>query len=496
MLFHCLFCHMYTRKDRDKGYWDLSCDIAMEYVIDGLYQKCVHVPRSALRREIYLRLEKALSEKGPVLTAERVYRALLEMELPERRLDMLKAEFFVDSHDLWEQEDSPKIARSRQNKWNDNREKMQTELETGSKDASEDNRSLLEEVQVENRERYDYSRFLQKFAVLKEEMQVDPDSFDYAFYTYGLSLYGNMPLIEPLESREVYRVEDFAIVIDTSMSCSGELVRRFLEETYDVLSETESYFKKVHLHIIQCDDAVQSDVLVTSQEELKAYMDDFQIRGSGGTDFRPAFEYVNGLKKSRQAASLKGLIYFTDGKGIYPVQAPSYDTAFVFIENMFSDESRASLGYESGAGGGTAHGVQAGQQEQRYGGGPEPQERGNAGRPGQQEQTWTIETGMDCLSHRAGEQDMNIKRAKEEIKDTIEAYLLKDENGEYVIPSIRQRPVLLIGPPGVGKTQIMEQISRECRIGLISYTITHHTRQSAVGLPSSRKRCMGTGSMR
>ena len=95
MLFHCLFCHMYTRKDRDKGYWDLSCDIAMEYVIDGLYQKCVHVPRSALRREIYLRLEKALSEKGPVLTAERVYRALLEMELPERRLDMLKAEFFV-----------------------------------------------------------------------------------------------------------------------------------------------------------------------------------------------------------------------------------------------------------------------------------------------------------------------------------------------------------------------------------------------------------------
>ena len=64
---------------------------------------------------------------------------------------------------------------------------------------------------------------------------------------------------------------------------------------------------------------------------------------------------------------------------------------------------------------------------------------------------------------------MNIKRAKEEIKDTIEAYLLKDENGEYVIPSIRQRPVLLIGPPGVGKTQIMEQISRECRIGLISH---------------------------
>lgn len=78
---------------------------------------------------------------------------------------------------------------------------------------------------------------------------------------------------------------------------------------------------------------------------------------------------------------------------------------------------------------------------------------------------------------------MNIKRAKEEIKDTIEAYLLKDSYGAYEIPSIRQRPVLLIGPPGVGKTQIMEQIAGECEVGLVSYTITHHTRQSAIGLP-------------
>lgn len=83
---------------------------------------------------------------------------------------------------------------------------------------------------------------------------------------------------------------------------------------------------------------------------------------------------------------------------------------------------------------------------------------------------------------------MNIKRAKEEIKNTIEAYLFRDEYGAYAIPAIRQRPVLLIGPPGVGKTQIMEQISQECRIGLVSYTITHHTRQSAIGLPYIQER--------
>ncbi len=82
---------------------------------------------------------------------------------------------------------------------------------------------------------------------------------------------------------------------------------------------------------------------------------------------------------------------------------------------------------------------------------------------------------------------MNIKEVKQEIKNTVSAYLCKGEDGRYVIPSIRQRPLLLIGPPGIGKTQIMEQIARECRIGLVAYTITHHTRQSAVGLPMIRQ---------
>lgn len=89
------------------------------------------------------------------------------------------------------------------------------------------------------------------------------------------------------------------------------------------------------------------------------------------------------------------------------------------------------------------------------------------------------------------EKKMNIKRAKQEIKNSIEAYLHKNEYGEYMIPSIRQRPVLLMGPPGIGKTQIMEQIAKECQIGLVAYTITHHTRQSAVGLPFIKEKEYG-----
>ena len=86
---------------------------------------------------------------------------------------------------------------------------------------------------------------------------------------------------------------------------------------------------------------------------------------------------------------------------------------------------------------------------------------------------------------------MNIKRTKKEIKNTISAYLLKDEYGNYQIPSIRQRPVFLLGSPGIGKTQIMEQIAKECGIGLVAYTITHHTRQSAIGLPFISKKQYG-----
>ena len=78
---------------------------------------------------------------------------------------------------------------------------------------------------------------------------------------------------------------------------------------------------------------------------------------------------------------------------------------------------------------------------------------------------------------------MNIKRAKQEIKNALRAYLAKDEFGGWRIPPIRQRPVLLIGPPGIGKTQIMQQIAEETGVGLVSYTLTHHTRQSALGLP-------------
>lgn len=336
MVLHCLFCHMDTMGRREGRMWNLSCDIAAESVIDGLYLKCIHIQTPPFRMDWYGRLRQRLQ----VLNAEGVYKALEEMKLTERQLERLEAEFLVDDHQYWQlPPDAPKTGVVRQNQWSNNREKLQTEMETMGNQQDEDTKSLLEQVQVENRSRYDYRRFLQKFSVLREEMQVDEDSFDYVFYTYGLSLYGNMPLVEPLESKEVSRIEDFVLVIDTSMSCSGDLVRRFLEETYSVLCQSDSYFKKTNIHIIQCDDQVQQDRRITCRQEMEEYMQEFSIIGQGGTDFRPAFEYVNQMLGRGEFHRLKGLLYFTDGEGIYPVKRPVYDTAFVFVKEQYTDIS-------------------------------------------------------------------------------------------------------------------------------------------------------------
>ena len=332
---HCLFCHLWNRKDRDVEYWNLACDIAAESIIDDLYLKAVHVPKRQVRREYY----RKLKERGGVVTAERVYRFLCEEHPSVMQMELLKREFTVDDHREWENDQNQKknSPQPQRQRWDDIRDRMQTEMETFSKEAADDVRTLEESIAAENRQRYDYREFLRKFSVLKEEMKVDMDSFDYIFYNYGMELYGNMPLIEPLETKEEQRVEDFVIVIDTSMSCKRELVRAFLDQTYAVLSESESFFRKLHIHIIQCDDRVQEDVVIRNHEEMEDYLQHFTVKGFGGTDFRPAFLYVQELLAKKTFTKLRGLIYFTDGYGTFPMKKPPYDTAFVFMKEDYRD---------------------------------------------------------------------------------------------------------------------------------------------------------------
>ena len=341
MVFHCIFRHLFRPCPEDRELWNLSCDMAVEALIDGMHHRSIRMGVHPFRRAVYDELRKTLK----VLTAEGIYRELKKADYrPEQRARMVQ-EFCIDDHTYWPappEEEGPKppspLMAKLKKHWKDVSDRMQTELSIGREAGTEDG-DLSDELAVENRERYDYRTFLKKFAVLKEEMQIDPDSFDYVFYSYGLRMYGNMPLIEPQEWKETYKIEEFVIVIDTSMSCSGDLVRKFLEETYHILAETESFFRKVHIRILQCDDAVRADQLITTGEELKQYMDHLQLYGDGGTDFRPAFTYVQQLIDQGEFKNLKGLLYFTDGKGTFPRKRPPYDAAFILFREDYKEVS-------------------------------------------------------------------------------------------------------------------------------------------------------------
>lgn len=331
-IFHCLFGHVWKWSGRNQADWNLACDMAAEYLLDHQRLRCIRIPPSAWRREWYRRWEADFG----VITAEKLYAMLEPMDPSGVEYRRMVQEFRSDDHSRW-YDNTPSKTQQRKQDWDNIREKMQTEAEIFSKEASDKNGQLLDMLRIENRERYDYRTFLKKFSVLKEEIQVDPDSFDYIFYHYGMEHYRNMPLIEPLETKEVQKIEDFVIVIDTSMSCRGELVQRFLEETYRILSQTENFYHRINIRILQCDERVQDDICIKNAEELHRYMETLELKGFGGTDFRPAFTYVQELQRQKAFHRLRGLLYFTDGYGIYPVRKPEYDVAFVFLEQDYRD---------------------------------------------------------------------------------------------------------------------------------------------------------------
>ena len=211
-------------------------------------------------------------------------------------------------------------------------------LQTYSKNRGKQLSGMVQELEESARERVDYVDFLRQFAIPGETLRISNDEFDYIFYTYGLRLYGNLPLIEPLEYREEKCIREFVIVIDTSGSVCGDIVKRFVDTTFDILKSTEAFFERVHVRIIECDAQVQSDDVITSLHELKEWGNTMKIHGGGGTDFAPAFAYVDKLVEDGEFENLGGLVYFTDGWGDYPDWMPEYKTAFVFYDEDYRPE--------------------------------------------------------------------------------------------------------------------------------------------------------------
>ena len=221
--------------------------------------------------------------------------------------------------------------------WEELAKEIEMNLETFSKEWGEEAGNLASLLQVANRRTYDYSDFLRKFMTITEQIKLNPEEFDYTYYTFGMDMYGNMPFIEPLEYKETESIRDFVIAVDTSESVSGPLVQKFIEHTFSILKESEDFSTDVNVHIIQADSKVQSDLKVKDVRDIGKLLDSFTIRGFGGTDFRPTFDYVDMLRSRGELTDMKGMIYFTDGLGQFPEKMPDYDVAFVFVDDGTRD---------------------------------------------------------------------------------------------------------------------------------------------------------------
>lgn len=323
---HCVFRHLWMRKDREIFLWGLASDIAVEWLIDHAKGKSTNRILSRIRMNYYEHLK---TDQIPV-TAAAIYSDLLCITDPLQQMQLQK-EFFVDDHRYWPKEEKSTSASNQASKnWEKVGRRLTQEIEKRGSENSDGGQNIIHQIK-QGKSRRNYQDFLKKFMVLKEEMHCDEDTFDLTYYTYGLRLYKNMPLIEPLESREVMKILNFIIVIDTSYSTSGSLVEKFLEETFQILTSKDSFFHQSQIHIIQCDNQIRKDTLISSLDDISIYMEDFELSGGGGTDFRPAFRYINQQLDEGKYKNIKGVLYFTDGKGIYPAKRPPYDTAFVFL---------------------------------------------------------------------------------------------------------------------------------------------------------------------
>lgn len=330
VILHCMLRHLAKKRGKVPELWDLACDAAVESILDELHYPCLEEGSIPAKLKFYGECRGEM----PVLTAEGIYRRLLRLGLSDYELAQLQRRFLVDDHGLWdpEKQDDQEQSQRQDEKWKDLSEKTRTGMETVLAGQATGGEAVLEQVKVAVRDDVDYRAFLRRFAVPREVLAVDGDAFDYGFYSYGLRLYGNMPLVEPPETKEEKRIEDFVIAVDTSMSTSGELVRQFLACTYAILRSTETFTRKVNIRILQCDDQIRSDTAIHDLEDLRDYMEHFELAGGSATDFRPVFRHVAQLQKEGAFTSLRGLIYFTDGMGVYPQKRPPYDTAFVLLE--------------------------------------------------------------------------------------------------------------------------------------------------------------------
>ncbi len=327
MILHCLWLHVAVPAGHDAGLWNLACDISAFSLAETLLPS-LPFDNKKPGHEICCSFPDALETSS--------VRALYDYiaALPAATVSEWADIFTVDDHSYWyDNRHGGDLAV-----WSRLRRELGAMQSPYKTHFGLTPGSRLERLELKKKARFDFGSYLRRFTVTEEELQIDPDSFDYIPYLYGLAHYGNLPLVEPLEYTETSKVEELVIAIDTSGSCSADVVQQFLAETCRILTDKQNFFRKMNVHILQCDSMIQDHTLIRSVEEWEEYIRHIRISGRGGTDFNPVFRYTNRMIKEKKFRRLKGLLYFTDGDGIYPTDSPSYETAFIFTDRRFLNQ--------------------------------------------------------------------------------------------------------------------------------------------------------------
>lgn len=310
--------------EKRKEYWNVAADMAAEAAALDLTGNAFYVTGDDNKRQL---LEK-IGNRVPRLTAQLIYRELVNEGIEDRELSMYGQAFSFDCHDAWLDEEKDELVINKK-QWDKISERLSSDIKNFSKKRA--SHTLEDNLWEGQKKHVSYSSILEHFMSYGEEISVSPDEFDYVYYTYGLNLYGSMPLIEPLEYQEADKIRELVIAIDTSASCRGEHIKGFLQRTYDICRAREDFFDEFGILILLCDDNIVSEKRISDWDAFQAYIKNVKVSGYGGTDFRPVFDRVEMLVNNGDIRELNGLIYFTDGYGIYPEKAPDYKAAFAFL---------------------------------------------------------------------------------------------------------------------------------------------------------------------
>lgn len=296
-LLHCIFRHFDVRPDIDRKLWNLSCDIAVENILQELYLPDMKIPEESGQFEFLSLLAGRLN----LLSAEKIYHFFIEEVFTENSaaqksdidLPLTEQLFYGDDHSFWYQQT--------------------TDRQTKDLEKESINAKIFEDLDVTDP---DELRVIPKVELTDEwkkiadiiKIDLETESTNKGVHAGSL----NWQLQVTGRNRIDYR--------------------GFLRSTFSILKSQETFHHKRKIYLIQCDAQIQQITVIESVLQLQSYLNDLTVYGYGGTDFRPVFAYIAQLQEQGQLHRLEGLLYFTDGLGIYPTRPVTYKTAFVFTE--------------------------------------------------------------------------------------------------------------------------------------------------------------------